>query len=49
MKLQAQSTASSTQDRARSLMLANQRALRNRQQAMLSRAAAEIGLTDHNS
>lgn len=49
MKLQPQTTALSTQDRARSLMLANQRAVKNRQQAMLSRVSAEIGLTDHNS
>ena len=34
----------STQDKARSLMLNQQRSLKNRQQAMLHRAAAEVGL-----
>lgn len=36
--------ALSTQDKARSLMLNQQRSLKNRQQAMLYRCAAEVGL-----
>jgi hypothetical protein len=44
MKLQAQIAALSTQEKARSLMLAHQRSVRNRQQTMLNRAAAEVGL-----
>jgi hypothetical protein len=38
----------STQDKARSLMLEHQRTLKNRQQAMLNRSAAEVGVTVRN-
>jgi hypothetical protein len=41
--------ALSMQDKARSLMLDRQRTLRNRQQAMLNRSAAEVGLVAHHS
>ncbi|HEY9601865.1 MAG TPA: DUF4278 domain-containing protein [Allocoleopsis sp.] len=40
----SQVPALSMQDKARSLMLDRQRTLRNRQQAMLNRSAAEVGL-----
>ena len=48
MKLQTQISTLSTQEKARSLMLANQRAVKNRQQSMLSRTAAELGLENPN-
>lgn len=48
MKLQPNTSSVSTQDRARSLMTAHKRALKNRQQAMLKRSAEEIGFTEHN-
>ena len=38
----------STQDKARSLMLNHLRALKNRQQSMLNRAAAQVGLVAQN-
>lgn len=41
----AQIPAVPTQEKARSLMLNNQRLLKNRQQAMLYRSAAELGLS----
>jgi hypothetical protein len=41
--------AFSTQDKARSLMLNSQRVIKNRQQAMLYRSAAEVGLLAHHS
>ncbi|MBD0343804.1 MAG: hypothetical protein ICV63_02985 [Coleofasciculus sp. Co-bin14] len=42
------SQAQTTQERARSLMTAQKRALKNRQQAMLKRSADEIGLAADN-
>jgi hypothetical protein len=39
----------STQDKARSLMLNSQRVIKNRQQAMLYRSAAEVGLVAYHS
>jgi hypothetical protein len=39
--------ALSTQDKARSLMLNQLRSLKNRQQTMLYRSAAEVGLVAH--
>ena len=39
--------ALSTQDKARSLMLNQLRSLKNRQQTMLYRSAAEVGLLAH--
>lgn len=45
----AQVPALSTKEKARSLMLNHQRTLRNRQQAMLHRSAAEVGLATHHS
>lgn len=39
--------AFSTQDKARSLMLNSQRIIKNRQQTMLYRSAAEVGLLAH--
>ncbi len=42
-------TSVSIQNQARSLMLEQQRTSKNRQQAMLNRAAAELGLPVHNS
>lgn len=36
----------STQDRARALMMRHHQMVKNRQQSMLSRASAELGLTD---
>jgi hypothetical protein len=45
----AKTPALSTRDKARSLMLNHQRMLKNRQQAMLNRAAAEVGLVAHHS
>lgn len=38
------SIVSSTQEKARSLMVNQHHALRNRQQAMLARSAAEVGV-----
>ncbi|MEY3826885.1 MAG: hypothetical protein RLZZ148_1702 [Cyanobacteriota bacterium] len=38
----------STEQQARSLMLRRQQGLKNRQQSMLGRAAAEIGLESSN-
>ncbi|HEY9634299.1 MAG TPA: hypothetical protein V6D14_12870 [Coleofasciculaceae cyanobacterium] len=49
MKLQSQNTTLSTQERARSLMTAHQRSLKNRQQAMLKRSSDEIGLEADNT
>lgn len=40
-------SALSTQEKARSLMLTRQQTLKNRQQSMLYRAAAEVGLATH--
>ena len=40
-------SALSTQDKARSLMLNSQRVIKNRQQTMLYRLAAEVGLVAH--
>ncbi|NJO48958.1 MAG: hypothetical protein HC840_05150 [Leptolyngbyaceae cyanobacterium RM2_2_4] len=37
--------AASTEDRARSLMMGHHRLIKQRQQVMLSRLAAEVGLT----
>jgi hypothetical protein len=42
---QTMTSALSTQEKARSLMVNHQRMLKNRQQTMLNRAAAEVGLT----
>lgn len=39
----------STQDKARSLMLNKLRSLKNRQEVMLYRSAAEVGLVAHHS
>lgn len=41
-------SATSTQEKARSLMLNQQRAVKNRQRAMFYRSAAEVGLIDPN-
>lgn len=38
----------STQQQARALMMRHQHAIKNRQQSLLSRAAAEIGLEVEN-
>lgn len=38
----------STQDKARSLMIGYQKALQNRQESMLKRSAAELGLATHS-
>lgn len=38
----------STQQQARALMMRHQHAIKNRQQSLLSRAAAEIGLEAEN-
>ncbi|HEY9676028.1 MAG TPA: hypothetical protein V6D11_31585 [Waterburya sp.] len=38
----------STQEKARSLMLNQQRTVKNRQRSMLYRSAAEVGLVDPN-
>jgi hypothetical protein len=43
----AQAPVLSTQDKARSLMLNSQRVIKNRQQTMLYRSAAEVGLVAH--
>ena len=40
-------SAFSTQEKARSRMLACQQTLKNRQQSMLYRAAVEVGLATH--
>jgi hypothetical protein len=45
----AKTPALSTQDKARSLMLDRQRTVKNRQQSMLHRAAAEVGLVAHHA
>ncbi len=52
MKISVEQTmthALSTQDKARSSMVNHQRTIKNRQQAMLNRAAAEVGLELYNS
>jgi hypothetical protein len=41
--------AVSTREKARSLMINHQRSLKNRQQAMLNRTAAEVGLVGYHS
>lgn len=45
----AKTPALSTQDKARSLMLNHLRSLKNRQQSMLNRAAADVGLVAYQS
>jgi hypothetical protein len=45
----AKTPALSTQDQARSLMMNRLRSLKNRQQSMLNRSAAEVGFEIHQS